>query len=105
MRLSYKDRETLQTSIEKYLVKNGNTNKADVVNYFKNQGYVVRTIYRMLDRISEGKASNQSHICNVSKIWKGRKTSQLKRLAKNKVGVSLRNLGRKFSVSPSTVRL
>ena len=105
MRLSYKDRETLQTSIEKYLVKNGNTNKADVVNYFKKQGYVVRTIYRMLDRISEGKPSNQSHICNVSKIWKGRKTSQLKRLAKNKVGVSLRNLGRKFAVSPSTIRL
>ena len=71
MRLSYKDRETLQTSIEKYLVKNGNTNKADVVNYVKKQGYVVRTIYRMLDRISEGKPSNQSHICNVSKIWKG----------------------------------
>ena len=96
MRLSYKDRETLQTSIEKYLVKNGNTKKADVVNYFKKQGYVVRTIYRMLDRISKGKPSNQSHICNVSKIWKGRKTIQLKRLAKNKVGVSFRNIGRKI---------
>ena len=96
MRLSYKDRETLQTSIEKYLVKHGNTNKADVVNYFKKQGYVVRTIYRMLDRISEGKPSNQSNICIFSKIWKGRITNQLKRLAKNKVGVSFRNIGRKI---------
>ena len=67
------------------------------------QGYVRRTIHKMLERISDGKPSNQSHICNVSKIWTKTKNYQLKRLAKNKVGASSSKSSRKFSLHRSTI--
>ena len=103
MRLSFRDRENLQNSVEKLIVKNPNSNKRFIVNYFMKQGYAERTIYNMLNRISDGKASNQSHVSNVSKIWTPKRNYQLKRLAKNKVGVSSSKLSRKFSVHRSTI--
>ena len=86
MRLSFRDRENLQNSVEKLIVKNPNSNKRFIVNYFMKQGYAERTIYNMLNRISDGKASNQSHVSNISKFWTPKRNYQLKRLAKNNIG-------------------
>ena len=60
MRINYKNKEILQKSIENYLVKNPNSKKAVIVNHFLKQGYVRRTLYSMLEQISDRKPSNES---------------------------------------------
>ena len=89
LRLSFRDRENLQNSVEKLIVKNPNSNKRFIVNYFMKQGYAERTIYYILNRISNGEASNQSHVSNVLKIWTPKRNYQLKRLQKLSVAMPL----------------
>jgi hypothetical protein len=104
MYLNFQEREVLRKSVQNFIVKNQEAGDAEIVNHYLKEGFVRSTIYRTIKRIRDGKPVKQSHLGKKSNIWTPRKTSQLKRLAKNKIGSSLAKMAQKFSVNRSTIK-
>ena len=67
------------------------------------EGYTRTTIYNNIKRCMESKDIKQQYKGFQSKVWNDKNRGILKRAAKNKVGVSLRKLLGKFSLSHITI--
>lgn len=103
MTISFKEREILRKNIQNMIVKNEDIKDSQIVNHFSQEGYARRTIYNNIKRIRQRKPIKQKNIGYKSKKWTALKSAKLKKAANNRVGISLRKLGRKFSVHHTTI--
>lgn len=98
------EREYLQKRIVQFYVDVAGKKKNLTVNHFLAEKIPRRTIYSIIDKYEEhGVVGDKPRSGRPMKLSTGQLT-RLKRLVNHKIGVSLRQLGSKFRVSPETIR-
>lgn len=103
MRINVRTREDLRNNIKNYFVKNPNSKKSDVVNHFVKQGFKRSTIFNNINRVQESSSIKDKKKTGRKSSFTVVKLTKLRKLAKNRVGVSQRDLARQFSTSQNTI--
>lgn len=90
--------------VAKFLEKNPNMKKCDIVAHFKKHQVPTTTIYRLIDRLAErGDLNHAGKGRRAIKMTSAMKDHLIK-AAKNKIGISQRFMARKFGISRTYVR-
>lgn len=95
--------KSLTRAIENFRVQNPNKKKSEVVNHFLQEGFARQTIYDHINRLDNPQRKKKGRGRERPPTFTAAKQKKLKRLAKNRVGVSCRKLAPVLSTSKSTI--
>jgi len=96
-------REALRNQVKNFTVKNPTLKKSIIVEHFLKEGVARRTTYNILNKLQTDSPIKEKPRTGRPTTWSKGNEKKLKRLANNRLGVSLRKLGRKFQVSHTTI--
>lgn len=103
MTITVRTREDLRSSIKNFIVINKKLSKSSIVEHFVKQGFKRRTIYNNIKRVNECTSTKDGKRTGRKPAFSLAKLAKLKKLSKNRIGVSQRDFARQFSVSQSTI--
>ena len=100
MRLNKTEREHIRKRVKIVIPQ---MKKTEIVNHFLKEGYPRSTIYSTINRLQNEESIEDKKKTGRPTSWTSTRKNKLKRLTNNRKGVSQRQLGRKFGVSPMTI--
>lgn len=100
MRLSVVEREALRKRVKNLIP---HTSRSEIVGHFVKEGIARSTIYDTIERMQTTQAITDKKKTGRPSSWTAARKAKLKRLTKNRTGVSQRTVREKFGVHHTTI--